>query len=53
MAFAALHQDPKRALFYLLLGLVAGRLTRKTKGLTAPFLLHAANNAIFVLTWAG
>ncbi len=52
-AFAALHQDPKRALFYLLLGLVAGWLTRKTKGLTAPFLLHAANNAIFVVTWAG
>ncbi len=53
VAFAALHQDVKRALFYLLLGLVAGWLTRKTKGLMAPFLLHAANNAIFVWTWAG
>ncbi len=53
VAFAALHQDPKRALFYLLLALVAGWLTRKTKGLTAPILLHALNNAIFVLAWAG
>jgi membrane protease YdiL (CAAX protease family) len=31
-----------------MMGLIAGWLTKKTKGLSMPILLHAINNAIFV-----
>lgn len=48
-AFTALHQDPRRVVFYFLLAIIAGVLARKTRGLAAPILLHAANNAIVTL----
>ncbi len=49
VAFTALHQDPRRMVFYFVLAIIAGVLTRKTRGLAAPILLHAANNAIVTL----
>lgn len=52
VAFTALHQDPRRMVFYFVLALIAGVLTRKTRGLAAPILLHAANNAIVTLAIA-
>ncbi|MFP4592171.1 CPBP family glutamic-type intramembrane protease [uncultured Ralstonia sp.] len=51
--FAAVHQDMRRAFFYFMLAIIAGLLVRRTKGLIAPILLHAANNALFVLALAG
>lgn len=49
VVFAAMHQDPKRLPFYIVFGLTAGWLAKKTKGLAAPIVFHAANNAVFVL----
>ncbi|VVD96777.1 abortive infection protein [Pandoraea communis] len=47
--FAAVHVDARRFLFYLLIGLTAGWLAKKTRGLAAPIVLHAAINTIFVV----
>ncbi|MDR3397336.1 MAG: type II CAAX endopeptidase family protein [Pandoraea sp.] len=47
--FAAAHFDAKRFLFYLLIGLTAGWLAKKTRGLAASVVLHAAINTVFVL----
>lgn len=48
--FATAHCDAKRFLFYLLIGLTAGWLAKKTRGLAAPVLLHAAINTVFVVS---
>jgi len=47
--FACIHSDPPRFLFYLVLGLTAGWMARRTRGLVAPILLHGANNGLAVL----
>jgi len=46
LLFALLHFDFLHFTFYFLLGLVAGWLVRRTRGLAAPMALHAANNAV-------
>jgi membrane protease YdiL (CAAX protease family) len=46
LLFAALHFDASHFVFYLVLGLVAGWLVRRTGGLAASMALHAVNNAI-------
>ncbi|SDI18784.1 CPBP family intramembrane glutamic endopeptidase [Paraburkholderia phenazinium] len=48
--FAGLHQDSRHLVFLFALGVIAGWLARKTKGLSMPILLHALNNAIFVFS---
>lgn len=53
IVFAALHHDRAHFCFLLAMGLTAGWLAKKTKGLAMPIWLHAANNAIFVLSVAG
>lgn len=50
---AELHHDRTYFCFLLAMGLTAGWLAKKTKGLAMPIWLHAANNAIFVLSVAG
>ncbi|RSK87587.1 CPBP family intramembrane metalloprotease [Pandoraea apista] len=47
--FATAHVDARRFVFYVLIGLTAGWLAKKTRGLAAPILLHAAVNTIFVV----
>ncbi len=47
--FSAVHADPPRFLLYMGFGALAGWLTRRTKGLAGPILLHAASSAAFVL----
>ena len=49
IVFSAMHRDPPRMVFYFLLALVAGWMAKKTRGLAMPILLHAVNNALFVL----
>jgi uncharacterized protein len=46
--FAGMHEDKSHFTYLFVLGLIAGWLARKTKGLSMPILLHAINNAIFV-----
>ena len=46
--FAGLHDGWNRFVYLFVLALIAGWLTRKTKGLAMPILLHAINNAIFI-----
>jgi uncharacterized protein len=46
LLFALLHFDFPHFAFYFLLGLLAGWLVRRTRGLAAPMALHAANNAV-------
>ncbi|WP_244201483.1 CPBP family intramembrane glutamic endopeptidase [Paraburkholderia rhynchosiae] len=46
--FAGMHEDKRYFIYLFVMGLIAGWLTRKTKGLSIPILLHAINNAIFV-----
>jgi membrane protease YdiL (CAAX protease family) len=46
LLFSLLHFDFPHFVFYFLLGLMAGWLARRTRGLAAPMLLHAANNAV-------
>lgn len=46
LLFAFLHYDAPHFLFYLVLGLLAGWLVRRTKGLAWSMALHALNNAI-------
>lgn len=48
--FAGLHQDSRHLVFLFAMGVIAGWLARKTKGLSMPILLHAINNAIFVFS---
>jgi membrane protease YdiL (CAAX protease family) len=47
--FAALHADPKRLLFYTVVGLLSGRMRRASGGLLPSILFHGANNAIALL----
>jgi uncharacterized protein len=47
--FATMHHDSTRIPFYIVFGLTAGWLAKKTKGLAVPIVFHAANNAVFVL----
>lgn len=49
LIFAGMHFDPKHFLFYTVIGLTAGWLVRKTRGLAMPILLHACVNGIFVI----
>ncbi len=49
LLFAGMHDDRSHLIYLFLLGLTAGWLARKTKGLSMSILLHAFNNAIFVL----
>ena len=51
--FAAMHQDGTHFFYLLAMGATAGWLTKKTKGLAVPILLHAVNNAIFVFSLTG
>jgi membrane protease YdiL (CAAX protease family) len=44
--FAILHFDFTHVAFYVSLGLVAGWLVRRTRGLGASIALHVLNNAI-------
>ncbi|QDQ79719.1 CPBP family intramembrane metalloprotease [Paraburkholderia megapolitana] len=53
VVFSGMHRDPPRMVFYFLLALVAGWMAKKTRGLAMPILLHAMNNALFVLLVAG
>jgi len=46
LLFALLHFDFPHFAFYFVLGLLAGWLVRRTRGLAASIGLHAANNAI-------
>ncbi|WP_118178563.1 CPBP family intramembrane glutamic endopeptidase [Paraburkholderia phosphatilytica] len=46
--FSAMHQDPRRYFYLFMMGLAAGWLAKKTKGLAMPMVLHALNNAVFV-----
>jgi uncharacterized protein len=46
--FAGMHEDTRHFIYLFVMGLIAGWLARKTKGLSMPILLHAINNAIFV-----
>ncbi|WP_246287401.1 type II CAAX endopeptidase family protein [Paraburkholderia sediminicola] len=46
--FAGMHEDTRHFIYLFVMGLIAGWLTRKTKGLSMPILVHAINNAIFV-----
>jgi membrane protease YdiL (CAAX protease family) len=48
LLFAAAHHDTPRFLFYFGMGLVLGWLVKRTRGLAAPVLLHALNNAYAV-----
>jgi membrane protease YdiL (CAAX protease family) len=48
LLFAAVHRDTPRFLFYFGMGLVLGWLVKRTRGLAAPVLLHALNNAYAV-----
>jgi membrane protease YdiL (CAAX protease family) len=50
LLFAAAHGDPPRFLFYFAMGLGLGWLVKRTRGLAAPLLLHALNNAYAVAT---
>ena len=50
IVFAAFHQDSKHFVFLFALGAIAGWLAKRTKGLAMPILLHALNNAIFVVS---
>lgn len=47
--FATMHRNLHHWFFLLLLGWFAGWLTKKTRGLSMPVVLHALNNAVFVL----
>lgn len=47
--FALIHDDPPRFFFYLVMGLLAGGLVRKTKSLGPAIALHALNNALAFL----
>lgn len=51
LLFALAHDNWPRFPFYLGMGLLAGLLVKKSRGLGAPFALHAINNglAFFVL----
>jgi membrane protease YdiL (CAAX protease family) len=46
--FAGLHDGWNHFVYLFVLALIAGWLTKKTKGLAMPILLHAINNAIFI-----
>lgn len=46
LLFAVLHFDAQHFVFYLAIGLLAGWLVRRTRGLGASIALHAANNGI-------
>ena len=46
LLFAVLHFDAQHFVFYLAIGLLAGWLVRRTRGLGASIALHAANNAV-------
>ncbi|MCT7313276.1 CPBP family intramembrane metalloprotease [Ralstonia sp. CHL-2022] len=47
--FSAMHWDADHMTFFFVLALLAGWMARRTNGLAAPILLHATNNAFFVL----
>jgi uncharacterized protein len=49
LLFAFMHHDPRHFVYLCTIGATAGWLAKKTKGLSMPILLHALNNAIFVL----
>jgi uncharacterized protein len=46
--FAGLHDGWNHFVYLFVLALIAGWLTKKTKGLAMPILLHAINTAIFI-----
>ena len=46
MLFTASHEAVGHYPFYFALALVAGWLAKRSGGLAAPLLLHAANNAV-------
>ena len=46
LAFALMHDDPPRFVYYLALGLAAGWLVRWSGALLPAILLHAMNNAV-------
>lgn len=48
LLFGAIHLDRPHFRYLTILGLMTGYLTRKTRGLLAPMLLHAASNLIFL-----
>lgn len=53
-AFALIHDDPPRFVFYLSLGLLGGWLVKRTGALAPAIALHALNNALaFALKAAG
>lgn len=53
-AFAVIHDDPPRFVFYLALGLLGGWLVRRTNALGPAIALHALNNALaFALKTGG
>lgn len=45
-AFACMHGDPPRFLFYFAMGLLTGTLVRKTGSLAPAIALHMLNNAV-------
>jgi len=49
LAFAVLHVDLAHFIFYVAMGLLAGRLRRASGGLLACILFHATNNAVALL----
>lgn len=53
MAFAVIHDDPPRFVFYLSLGLLGGWLVKSTRALAPAIVLHALNNALAFALKAG
>jgi hypothetical protein len=53
VVFASMHKDSTHFVYLVAMGATAGWLSKKTKGLAAPILLHAINNAIFVYSVTG
>jgi membrane protease YdiL (CAAX protease family) len=53
VVFACMHKDGAHFFYLVAMGATAGWLTKKTKGLAVPMLLHAINNAIFVYAITG
>jgi len=49
LAFALIHDDPPRFLFYFAMGLFGGWLVKSTKSLGPAIAMHAINNGFVVL----